>query len=157
MKDISIRQMTAQDIDGIVHRFESWHKYRPQYEKYLTEQDRGKRVVLVASHGEEIAGYVTVVWKSGYQPFREQGIPEIVDLNVINQYQRRGIGAALILAAEKVIKERSNMVGISVEQSPGYAAANRLYPKLGYVPDGKGITSADNELHLIKDLENERT
>lgn len=33
-----------------------------------------------------------------------------------------------------------------------YAAANRLYTKLGYIPDGRGITPHDNELHLIKDL-----
>lgn len=157
MKDILIKQMTAGDIDGIVCTFERWHKYRPQYEKYLAEQESGQRVILIAFYKEEVVGYVTVVWESGYEHFLAAGIPEIVDLNVINKYQQRGIGTALIHAAEQVIATRSKVVGISVEQSAAYAAANRLYPKLGYVPDGKGISPADNELHLIKEMVNEST
>jgi GNAT superfamily N-acetyltransferase len=149
---ITIRQMRERDIDEIVHTFASWHKERPQYERYHAEQRHGERVVLVALHEEEIVGYGTVVWESGYEPFRESGIPEIVDLNVINEYQKRGIGTELICALERVVAKRSKTVGISVEQSPAYAAANRLYTKLGYIPDGMGITTHDNELHLIKGL-----
>ncbi len=150
---IAIRQMNKDDIDGIAQTFAKWHKERPQYQSYFDEEQKGERVVLVALSGEEIVGYVTVVWESGYAPFREGGIPEIVDLNVITEYQRQGIGTLLIQTAERIVAERPKpLIGISVEQSPDYAVANRLYPKLGYVPDGRGITSHDNELHLIKVL-----
>ncbi len=48
--------------------------------------------------------------------------------------------------------EGRRVIGISVGQSPEYAAANRMYPAFGYVPDGRGITDSDNELHLVKEL-----
>ncbi len=153
---ISIRRMGPQDIEPILRTFARWGKRRIQYEQYLREQRRGSRVVLVAWHEDLVVGYVTLVWESLYEPFRREGIPEIVDLNVINEYQRQGIGTALIHAAEAVARAHGKRrIGISVVQSPEYAAANRLYPKLGYVPDGRGITPYDNELHLIKPLTSE--
>ncbi len=151
---ITIRRMEAQDIDPIMRTFARWNKRRVQYQRYLRQQQRGERVVLVAWHEDLVVGYVTLVWDSLYEPFRQEGIPEIVDLNVITEYQRQGIGTALIRAAEEVARARGRKrIGISVVQSPEYAAANRLYPKLGYVPDGRGITPYDNELHLIRELE----
>jgi len=61
-------------------------------------------------------------------------------MNVINEHQERGIGRALIHAAERIIAEAGGaVVGIGVGQTPDYAAAQHLYPRLGYVPDGKGI------------------
>ncbi len=151
--EIAIRKMTERDVDEITRTFAVWHKLRAQYQRYFSEQLMGDRLVLVAWCGRKVVGYVTVVWESTYEPFRRAGIPEIVDLNVITEYQRRGIGTALIHAAEEAARQRSyTAVGISVVQSPEYAAANRLYPKLGYVPDGQGVTWYDNELHLIKTL-----
>lgn len=148
--DVTIRRMQENDIGGIISTFARWHKKREQYQQYFAEQQEGGRLVLVALSKETIVGYGTIVWNSGYEPFRRGGIPEIVDLNVITDYQRQGIGTALIRSAERIVAQRSKtMIGISVEQSPAYAAANRLYPKLGYVPDGRGITPNDNELHLV--------
>ncbi len=154
--DLTIRPMTERDIDGIVRTFAVWNKPRAQYQRYLNEQLMGERTVLVAWRGNKVVGYVTIVWESSYEPFRRQGIPEIVDLNVMTEYQRQGIGTALIHAAERVALQHSKtVIGISVIQSPEYAAANRLYPQLGYVPDGEGITPFDNELHLTKVLTKE--
>ncbi len=151
--DIMIRQMIKDDIEGIVRTFAKWHKERSQYERYFNEQQRGERVILVALQGEEIVGYTTIVWNSLYEPFRREGFPEILDLNVITEHQRRGIGTALIHAAESIVVQHLKLViGISVEQSPAYAAANHLYPKLGYIADGRGITQHNNELHFIKNL-----
>ncbi len=150
--ELAINRMTAGDIDGIVTTFEIWHKDHPQYERYLVEQELGERYVFVAKHGEVVVGYVTVVWKSGYAHFRESGIPEIVDLNVITRHQRKGVGTALIRACERLTAERGySVVGIAVVMDdPDYAAARRLYPALGYVPDGRGVTPEDNELHMTK-------
>ncbi len=153
LPEVKIRPMEVDDIDRIMRTFARWHKTRAQYERYWREQQRGERDILLALWGDRVGGYVTRVWASKYAPFRERGIPEIVDLNVITEYQRRGIGTALIRAAERLALQRGrNVIGISVVQSPEYAAANRLYPKLGYVPDGRGITPHDNELHLTREL-----
>src|SRR5437879_5146968 len=112
---IAIRRMREEDIDAIVETFLVWHKYRPQYERYFAEQQRGEREVLVALDRDAVVGYGTVAWRSGHQQFREAGIPEIVDLNVITGYQRRGIGTALIRAAEELVRASGKrVIGITV-------------------------------------------
>src|SRR5579859_5328117 len=100
--DVVIREMTEADIDRIVLAFLPSNKRRPQYERYFGEQQSSERVVLVALMGEKVVGYVTLVWKTGYLPFRESEIPEIKDLNVISEYRRRGIGTRLIQACERI-------------------------------------------------------
>lgn len=68
----------------------------------------------------------------------------------------KGIGTRLIRVAEQTALRRSKArIGISVEESPDYAVADQLYRKLGYVPDGNGVTPHDNELHLIKQVESQ--
>jgi GrpB-like predicted nucleotidyltransferase (UPF0157 family) len=150
---VSIAQMVEPDIAAIAHTFERWHKTVRQYEEYYAQQQRGEREVLVAWLTGAVVGYVTLMTLSGYPPFRQQGIPEIADLNVINEHQRKGIGSALVYAAERLARARGcSAIGIGVERSPAYDAANRLYPHLGFEPDGHGITASDNELHLVKPL-----
>jgi GrpB-like predicted nucleotidyltransferase (UPF0157 family)/GNAT superfamily N-acetyltransferase len=150
---VNIAEMTEPDVARIVRTFARWDKTVQQYEGYFAEQQRGERDVFVAELAGAVVGYATLLMSSEYQPFREQRIPEIADLNVINEHQRGGIGSALIYAAERYARERGfAFIGIGVEQSPAYAAANRLYPHLGFEPDGRGITAHDNELHLLKPL-----
>ena len=152
---IEIHLMTEADIDGIVATFAVWHKYRPQYERYLAEQERDARTVFVARDGETIVGYGTLVWQPGYVYFRDQNIPEIMDVNVITDYQKQGIGTALIRRCEQEAAARGyRAIGTStVMDDPDYANARHLYPKLGYTPDGYGITPEDNEIHLTKALD----
>jgi len=150
---VSIASMTESDTAALARVFERWHKTARQYQDYYAQQRRGERAVLVARLAGEVVGYVTLLTTSGYAAFREQGIPEIADLNVINERQRKGIGSALVYAAERLARQRGHAaVGIGVEQSPAYEAANRLYPHLGLEPDGRGVTASDNELHLLKPL-----
>ena len=149
--ELTIRQMIASDIDHIIATFFVWHKTRPQYERYFTEQQLGKRIVLLACFGPKVVGYGTLLWHSRYEPHRLAGIPEIVDLNVISEHQRQGIGTALITALERTASQHGKpVVGIGVEQTPPYAAARRLYPKLGYQPDG--LHKICNVLYLSKQL-----
>ena len=42
-------------------------------------------------------------------------------------------------AAEALASEASDVVCIGVGMYPGYGAAQRLYVKRGYVPDGSGL------------------
>ena len=143
MDDPAIRVLQLRDIPGIVAAFTAlgWHKPATQYERYLAEQERGERVALVALVDGTFAGYLTIVWRSGYQPFRTAGIPEIVDFNVLPERRRRGIGTCLLDEAERRIAERSAVAGIGVGMNGDYGAAQRLYPKRGYLPDGRGLVS----------------
>ena len=114
-----------------------WNKPVSQYEKYLAQQQDGLRSILVATVDDEYAGYVTVLWKSPYEPFN--GIPEIQDFNVLPKYRRRGIGTGLMDAAEAMVAERSEVVGIGVGLYSDYGTAQRMYVRRGYLPDGRGL------------------
>lgn len=140
---LSIRLLAAGDIPVIAAAFAAigWHKPAVQYAGYLAEQQRGERVVLVAWQGDAFAGYVTVLWSSGYAPFRDAGIPEIADFNVLPRFRRQGIGSRLMDEAERRIAERSHVAGIGVGMYADYGAAQRMYVKRGYVPDGRGLTT----------------
>lgn len=137
---VSVRMMVEEDIVTIVRAFaaQGWDKPAQQYRRYLAECGQGLRVVLLAEHQCEFAGYVTIVWESDYPPFRDANIPEIVDFNVLMKYRRRDIGTALMDEAERRIAARSPNAGIGVGLTPDFGAAQVLYVKRGYVPDGKG-------------------
>jgi GNAT superfamily N-acetyltransferase len=136
--------MMAKDAAVVAAAFaaQGWNKPEEQYRRYLAESAQGLRVVLLAERGGEFAGYVTVVWESDYPPFRDAGIPEIVDFNVLIKHQRRGVGTVLLDEAERRIAERSDVAGIGVGLTVDYGAAQVLYVKRGYVPDGRGVAQA---------------
>lgn len=142
-RTLHIRELRAEDIESIAAAFAAlgWHKPASQYERYLVEQQAGERVVLVAFIDGEFAGYLTIVWLSGYTPFREESIPEIVDFNVLPHLRRSKIGTRLMDRAEERIAERSPVAGIGVGMYPDYGPAQRLYVLRGYVPDGRGLTT----------------
>lgn len=120
-----------------------WNKPVSQYERYLKLQSNGERAILVAWVSNEFAGYLTVVWKPNYPGFRDNDIPEIQDMNVLPHFRRQHIATHLMDEAERLISERSCIVGIGVGLHPGYNAAQKMYPLRGYVPDAKGVTYDD--------------
>lgn len=138
---VEIRQIRSENILPIARAFAKlgWDKPASQYERYLSEQETGQRLVLVATLKGDFAGYVTIVWESSYPPFWEAGIPEIVDFNVLPTFRRQGIGSQLLDEAEHQIAERSSIAGIGVGLTSDYGAAHILYIKRGYIPDGRGI------------------
>ena len=139
---VKIRQLRSEDILHIAMAFAElgWDKPASQYECYLSEQDSGQRLVLVAALRGIFAGYVTIVWESSYTPFWEAGIPEIVDFNVLPKFRRQGIGTQLMNETEHQIAKRSSIAGIGVGVTADYGAAHVLYIKRGYIPDGHGIS-----------------
>lgn len=152
---LTINRMTAEDIECLARAFAAWNKTRAQYERYFQEQESGRRLTLIAWQGESLAGYGNLIWQPDYEPFRQAGLPEIQDLNVLACFQKRGIGTALIGAAESLAVARGKTImGIGVGQTPDYAAAQRLYPRLGYVPDGRGprLTPWGDVVYLTKTL-----
>ena len=115
------------------------NKTAGQYRRYVSEQESGRRNVLLAFHDGKFAGYLTVDWQSLYPPFRRDQTPEVTDFNVLPQFRRRGIGSRLMDEAERRIYERSTVAGIRVGLYSDYGAAQRLYVLRGYVPDGRGL------------------
>lgn len=138
-----IRPLNELDPKRIAEAFAAvgWNKPVEQYEQYLVEQAADLRAVLVAEVDGNFAGYVTIVWSSGYPPFREHDVPEIEDLNVLPAFRRRGIGTALMDGAEVLASARSSVVGIGVGMDPAYGPAQAMYVRRGYVPDARGLTS----------------
>jgi ribosomal protein S18 acetylase RimI-like enzyme len=136
-----IRELTKDDCPVIAAAFaaQGWNKPVSQYLVYHQESLQGKRTVLVAEESGRFAGYVTIVWESGYPPFRDAGIPEIVDFNVLIAFRRRGIGSALLDESERRIAQRSNAAGIGVGMTADYGPAQILYVRRGYLPDGRGL------------------
>ena len=139
---LEIRLLNSKDPTVISAAFNKlgWNKPVERYERYFSRQNEGLQDVLVATVEKEFAGYVPVLWKSGYKPFADVGIPEINDFNVLPKFRRKGVGTALLDEAERRAKERSDVVGIGVGMTSDYGAAQRMYPKRGYVPDGRGLT-----------------
>jgi len=139
--NIIIRSMNMNDPVVISESFkeQGWNKPIELYIRYLQEQENKQRVSLIAEIDGVFAGYVNVLWESYYPSFKENGIPEINDFNVLIKFRRLGIGNRLMDKAEEIIKERSAVAGIGVGLFSDYGAAQVLYVKRGYIPDGKGI------------------
>jgi GNAT superfamily N-acetyltransferase len=136
-----IRAMAESDPEVISAAFAAigWDKPESLYQHYLAQRGEGLRLAWVAEWHGEFAGYVTLLWASAYPPFAERQIPEVADLAVLPQFRRRGIGNALLDQAESAAATRSPVVGIGVGLYADYGAAQRIYPRRGYLPDGRGI------------------
>lgn len=142
MNALDVRLLTERDIEPVAAACAAagMKKTVPLYERYLAEQSRGEREVLLALQDSVFSGYLTIVWESSYPPFREAGIPEVNDFNVLPQFRQLGIGSRLMDEAEGRIRTRSPIAGIGVGLYSSYGPAQRLYVKRGYVPDGLGVS-----------------
>jgi GNAT superfamily N-acetyltransferase len=139
--EVRIRSLQHDDPNVISAAFTAIGSHKPasQYLLYLAEQATGRRVVLVATLAGVFVGYTTLVWQPRYAYFRDRGIPEIQDLNVLPPYRRRGIATRLVTMAERIASACTPAIGIGVGLHPGYNAAQRMYVLRGYVPDGQGV------------------
>ena len=141
---LTIKDLQPDDVDDLATAFEDWPKPRSTFEKYAVQAEAGQRDVLVARLDAVLAGYVTVYWRPSYPSYAAAGIPEVRDFNVLAAFQRRGIGTALMDAAEeRVARAGHPVVGIGVGlyggDGYGYGSAQRMYVKRGYIPDGAGM------------------
>lgn len=139
-----IRPLHERDPEEISAAFTElgWDKPASQYRRYFSEQERGERDVLVAFADDEFAGYVTIVWRLDYPPFRSRNVPEIMDLNVLPKFRRKRIATRLMDEAERSAAKHSSIIGIGVGMTADYGAAQRMYVERGYVPDGNGLMSS---------------
>ena len=142
VETIQIRFLDDSDPPSIAAAFANmgWNKPETHFERYLQEQAAGTRTSFVATIDGQFAGYVTVNWQPTYAGFANLKIPEVQDLNVLARFRRKGVASRLLDRAEAEAVCRSGFVGIGVGLHPGYNAAQRLYGKRGYIPDGRGLT-----------------
>jgi GNAT superfamily N-acetyltransferase len=99
--------------------------------------------LLAFEHGKPV-GYGTLKWASDYDPFHSAGIPEVNNLVVAAHARKRGIGTAIIQElAQRARSAGKQSIGIGVGLYADYGSAQRLYIRLGFHPDGCGLTYAN--------------
>lgn len=112
-----------------------------RWNRYLNEQGRGIRLVLLAEVDHAIVAYGSLAWMSQNPVFRSARIPEIQDLVVAESHRRTGLGTRIVRALEDRARAGGcPRVGLGVGLYGDYGAAQRLYWRLGYAPDGEGIS-----------------
>ena len=136
----SIRKMQESDIKDLSRGFisQGWPSREEILTRYFKEQESGEREVLVAEIDGAVAGYVTILPSAKHGPFAEV-YPELSDFNVFEPFRNQGVGNQLLEEAEKRVKLVSIKVSLGVGLHSGYGAAQRLYIKRGYIPDGTGV------------------
>lgn len=108
-----------------------------------TTDQGGQTLVEMVLEGESV-GRGTLKWHSAYGPFREAGIPEINDLWVRREHRGLGLGRRMIAHIEGLARAAgAATIGIGFGLYADYGPAQRLYVRLGYVPDGRGISYRD--------------
>lgn len=143
-----IRSMIPDDVNKFPIAFDeqNWNKPLEQFEAYLKKQSNNEVYVLVATIDGNVAGYTLLYPKAISKAFASLEIPEIVDFNVLEKYQKQGIGNKLLDVAEDIASKLNNKVGLGVGLHSGYGAAQKIYVKRGYIPNGDGVWYKDKIL-----------
>lgn len=138
---LTVRNMESKDARVFTDEFtaQGWHPEIAGYMARLQDQDEGKCIALTAEFEGSQAGYVYVYLYANEGPFKDKKWPIIVDFNVLEKYQRRGIGNRLMDVAEQIAGEYADTVCLGVGLCDSYGAAQRMYVKRGYIPDGSGV------------------
>lgn len=132
----SERPLLAGLVDKLGHNFDAAY-----FDGCFEKQQAGTLDIYMALYRGEPAGYCLLNWQPKYGLFQKLGIPEIQDLNVVRALRRKGIGTSMISYCEDKARQKGNhQIGIGVGLGSSFGAAQRLYVKMGYVPDGSGVT-----------------
>lgn len=157
MQNLTLRIANEKDIAplyGVAVAMKATHEDR--YFERCLEGD--ERTVIIAEEAGAAVGYVLINWNPLYPPFRRLGYPEIQDLNVIPSSRKKGIGNELVSWCEEHVKAKGKTeIAISVGLYSRYGAAQRLYVRRGYVPDGAGVSYDDvpviaGEMRAVDDM-----
>ncbi len=135
---IDIRQASEGDIDSLQTLYAKIGQQDEGYFETLFEKDC---VLLIASQDKADIAFGVLNFEPKYSLYQRLGYPEIQDLNVIPEHRQQGVATALIEAFEALAQDQgAKAMGISVGLTKDYGPAQRLYFKLGYIPDGNGAT-----------------
>ena len=156
-EQITIRSMEPEDAQAITDAEiqQGWDASVEKYHRRLEDQRSGKAIALVAECAGSPVGYINVYPDSTWGAFGGKGYPEIVDFGVLEKYRGRGVGTALMDAAEKIAAEYADRVYLGVGLHSGYGSAQRMYVKRGYIPDGSGVWYQDKICEQYGDCKND--
>lgn len=145
MQDSSflIQQLDHNHIDlfmDFVSKFDP--NGEPEYYQRCIERHKEKSLLVILGILDgAVVGFCLLNKKPKYGYFQKFNLPEIQDLNVLSEYRRRGYGQAFVKYCEELaLKEGYSEMGIGVGLDSSFGAAQRLYARLGYIPDGSGIS-----------------
>ena len=156
MEQVIYRAMERGDIDCILDtEYPTGYssKRRKDLEKHFDEQERNLRTVIIAEQNGEFAGRVTLAPSTSSGAFKHKNIPIIHDLNVIEKFRQGGIGTELMNRIEESAAKLSGTVCLGVGISEYSGAAQRLFVKRGYIPDGSGAWYGRQPAHLAGRIE----
>ena len=164
--DVLIRDCGAGDIEALERHMPTWDG---QVHAHLFDQQQaGLWTYMVAWTEDSVpAGVCGIRWDSLAEEVPAPSVewPRLTNLHVHPTHRGRGVGTALIEAAEDKVRGRGfSRLGISVADDNPEAA--RLYARLGYVdsglrresrylyPDDAGVLAerVEREVLLVKAL-----
>jgi GNAT superfamily N-acetyltransferase len=115
--------------------------------RYLADHAEPDGASLIATRDPDVIGYVGIVWESNFPEFRSRGIPLVHQMAVAGPFRRRGVATLLMDAAEQLARDRGiATLGTTVGLFDEYGAAQRLYGRRGYIPDGRGACQGQRPL-----------
>ncbi|HTT99029.1 MAG TPA: GNAT family N-acetyltransferase [Rhizomicrobium sp.] len=158
---VAVEQMRHSDLDVLLNADGGvwWQRDRDVWLERLKAQDEGRMHLSLARQDGKIVGYGYLKFASAYDRFAMFDIPEIGDLRVAERCRGRGIATQMIRYLENIAATRgAGEIGLAVGLYADYGSAQRLYVRLGYVPDGRGLTyqnepaPAGNSVRVDDDL-----
>ena len=125
---MTIRPIQENDSPKIIwHGLEEWEEV---IRKDYKEMEEKGTVWLVAEENGEPIGQVLATMKG------KHGKPHLWALRVRDDHRNKGIGTALILRAEEVLKNRGATI-VTIDVDTWNENAIRLYERVGYKRTGR--------------------
>lgn len=145
-EDIIVREMNEEDAEKLDILLKKPDGIQSIYKSYLEETCSGQCQYIVIYKEGQIAGYAKIDWKSSYEDFEEEGIPEVKDVIIFEGFRKQGLGTHLMNMVEHKVKKHSDYCAVGVGLAEPYESAQRLFARRGYEPDGKGVFFIEPEL-----------
>lgn len=112
---------------------------------YLLMSPGQSGCIAGATYENQFLGYGSLLRVSEYPYFREKNIPDVSAIWIDEPFRRHGLGKKLIEHLQGIARhEGYKTIGIGVGLYKDYGPAQKLYFKMGYQPDGNGITYKGN-------------
>jgi ribosomal protein S18 acetylase RimI-like enzyme len=132
------REGIAEAIEEATGTFFSGN--RAVVESHFEGHAEGNSTTLFGYKTGELIGILTIRWQTRNPLLRRQNIPLIQNIEIKHDRRGQGLGNELMEHAERFAAARTDRIAICVSISEAFGAAQRLYVKRGYIPDGQGVT-----------------